>query len=422
MHELDLSIPFERAKLDSGFGRVSFVLEVQEKDVLATPMGRLSRIVAAVFLSVLCPVDARVWTNTSGRTFEAELVRVDGSSAIFAFPGGRQFAMPVGELSVEDRARLSSGGASVQSQMVAASFGNPWPREVRLDSPVGCKVISEDKPTGRYLYESPGYRFTSDSRITEDALRNFAVMFEATRKYAKGLPLSLGGNVQRDGRLEVLLFGTRQAYAQAGGPPGSAGVFARGKVLAPMESLGLKPGGTGFSLDTNRHNKILIHELAHQLTPSVYFVPGARGWFSEGLAEYIAITPYTWGCFRTDVYGNVVKEFATAHGAGGEGGRAIGKEIVAPKLRAFFLMPYEQFAGQSGNFNYAFSLMLTYYFFHMEGDGKAGRITKFLQGLHGGMQGEAALKPLLGGGTYEKLEADIATAWARMGVSIRFGG
>jgi hypothetical protein len=85
-------------------------------------------------------------------------------------------------------------------------------------------------------------------------------------------------------------------------------------------------------------------------------------------------------------------------------------------------MPYETFSGQNANFNYAMGLLLTHYFFHMESEGKAARMTKFLQGLHAGQQGEAALSPLLGGSTYEKLEGDVAAAWARMGVNIRFGG
>ena len=366
--------------------------------------------------------EARTWTNTLGRNFDAEFVRMHGNDAIFVLPNGRQFSMPVAELSATDQAQLTGGGRTLQNEVVAASFGSPWPREVRLDSPVGCKIISEDPAKWRYIYESPGYRFTSDSRITDDALRNFAVMFEATRKYSRGLPISLGGAAQRGGRLDIFLFGTRQAYGRAGGPPNSGGVFSRGVVLVPMESLGLKDVGTGFSLDVSRHNKVLVHELAHQLTPAAYFAPGSRGWFSEGLAEYIAITPYTWGYFRTDVHGNVVKSYVTANGADGTGGRAIGTEIVAPKLRAFFLMPYETFSGQNANFNYAMGLLLTHYFFHMEGEGKAARMTKFLQGLHAGQQGEAALGPLLGGSTYERLEGEVAAAWARMGVNIRFGG
>lgn len=385
--------------------------------------GNLGIVLSGIMLVWTAPADARIWTNTLGRAFDAEFVRLDGNGgAIFVLPNGRQFSMPVTELSPGDQIRISGGGQTSQNEVVAASFGSPWPREVRLDGPVGCKIISEDPAAGRYIYESPGYRFTSDSRVTDDALRNFAVMFEATRKYSRSLPISLGGAAQRSGRLNILLFGTRQAYARAGGPPNSAGVFSRGVVLVPMESLGLKDVGTGFSLDVRRHNMVLVHELAHQLTPSVYFAPGARGWFSEGLAEYIAITPYTWGYFRPDLHGNVVKAYATAQGTDGTGGRAIGSEIVAPKLRSFLLMPYGTFSGPNANFNYAMGLLLTHYFFHMEGEGKAARITKFLQGLHAGQQGEAALKPLLGGSTYEKLEGEIAAAWARMGVKIRFGG
>ncbi len=384
--------------------------------------GNLGIVLSGIMLVWTATAEARTWTNTLGRTFDAEFVRMHGSDAIFVLPNGRQFSMPVAELSATDQAQISGGGRTLQNEVVAASFGGQWPREVRLDSPVGCKIISEDPAKGRFIYESPGYRFTSDSRITDDALRNFAVMFEATRKYSRGLPISLGGAAQRGGRLDILLFGTRQAYARAGGPPNSGGLFSRGIVLVPMESLGLKDVGTGFSLDVRRHNKVLVHELAHQLTPAAYFAPGSRGWFSEGLAEYIAITPYTWGYFRPDVYGNVVKTYVTANGADDTGGRVIGTEIVAPKLRSFFLMPYETFSGQNANFNYAMGLLLTHYFFHMEGEGKAARMTKFLQDLHAGQQGEAALKPLLGGSTYEKLEGEIAAAWARMGVNIRFGG
>lgn len=255
----------------------------------------------------------------------------------------------------------------------------------------------------------------------DDALRNFAVMFEATLKYAKALPLSMGGAAGADGRLQIRLFGTQAAYNAAGGPPGSGGLFTRGAVFVPMESLGLKNVGTGYSLDIRRHNKVLVHELAHQLTPNAYFAPGAQGWFSEGLAEYLSITPYNWGYFSPDVHGNIVKAFATARGADGTGGRGIGTEIAAPKLHSFFLMPYGEFSGKNANFNYALGLLLTHYFFHMEDDGKATRIRKFLQGLLAGQQGETALLPLLGGGNYEKLESDITTAWARMGVNIHFG-
>ncbi len=378
-------------------------------------------LLSGIMLASALPVAARTWTTSIGRTFEAEFVSMDGNGATFMFSDGRKFTMPVAELSAADQAQLKGGGPGVAAEAVAASFGRPWPREIRLDGPVACKIISEDPAKKQYIYESPGYRFTCDARVTDDALRNFAVMFEATRKYAKALPLSMGGGAGADGRLDIRLFGTREAYTAAGGQPGSGGFFTRGAVFVPMESLGLKNVGTGYSLDTKRHNKVLVHELAHQLTPNSYFVPGAQGWFSEGLAEYISITPYNWGYFSPDIYGNIVKAYATARGADGTGGRGIGIEIAAPKLHSFLLMPYGEFSGLNANFNYALGLLVTHYFFHMEDGGKATRIRKFLQGLQAGQQGEAALLPLLGGGNYEKLEGEITTAWARMGVNIHFG-
>jgi hypothetical protein len=220
----------------------------------------------------------------------------------------------------------------------------------------------------------------------------------------------------------VLLFETVADYQRAGGPPGSAGVYnsRRGLVMVPFAGLGLQEGVSGYSLDHARHNEVLIHELVHQVTPACYFRSGAVGWFSEGVAEYVAISPYTWGRFSPDKSGNVVKSFVTGAGPEGRGGRGLGTRIRAPKLRDFFLMPYSSFSGRHANFNYGFALLLNHYFFHMEGGGKARRITAFLRGMQAGHSGEAALEPLLGGSTYEALERDVAAQWRKQGVEIEF--
>jgi hypothetical protein len=377
-----------------------------------------------ILLAAVVPADARTWTNAQGRTFEAEFVRMDGANVIFTAPGSRTFATPLVDLSVGDQvvAKKGAGVLAGPTAAVASTFNRAWPREVRLDGPVACKVVSEDRKTRRYVYESPAYRFTCDARVTDDALRNFSVMFETIRKYAQAIPLSLGGGRERQGKLDVVLFASAVDYAKAGGPPGTAGCFVNGIVLVPMDSLGLKEGGTGFSLDSTKHNIVLVHELVHQLTPDAYMSPGALGWFSEGLAEYMAVTPYNWGYFKPDIYGNVVKSYVTGRGGDGLGGRALGLDLTVPRLKYFLLMPYGQFSSSNGNLNYGLGLLLTHYFFHMEGGGKAYRITRFLKGLEAGQRGEASLAPLLGGGSYEKLEGEITAAWARMGVQIRFGG
>lgn len=373
--------------------------------------------------------EQRTWTNAQGRTFQAELVKVDGANAIFAFEGGRTFSTPVADLCAADQRTL----LRLQSAAPASSplpggppqqtnFGYPWPREIRVDGASQSKVVSEDAKTGRYVYESPHYRFTCDARLTSDVLRNFAMMFETTHKYATSVPLALQSGALRQGRMDVLLFESRNGYVQAGGPPGSAGCFipATGIVMVPMESLGLTRTSTGFSLDTTRQNKVLIHELAHQLTTRDYMRSSRNGWLVEGLAEYFASTPYSWGHFRPDPHGNTVLSYVTAYGEDGKWGRNLGKKLRAPRLKQFLLMDYSYFAGRNANFNYGFALLLTHYFLHMEGGGRSHRITEYLKGLRAGKTDAEALAPLLGGSTFEKLEAEFAEAWRRKGIEIEF--
>ena len=142
----------------------------------------------------------------------------------------------------------------------------------------------------------------------------------------------------------------------------------------------------------------------------------------EALQDAVASTPYNNGVFRPDIRGNSVLAYVTARGEDGRFGRNLGTEISAPPLKDFMLMGYSSFSGDQANRNYALGLLLTHYFFHMEGGGKARRITKFLKGLHAGNKGEAALAPLLDRGDFKKLEKDISSAWRRKGVTIRFGG
>ncbi len=64
---------------------------------MSHPLPRGSRhgfLCAIVATSLTLPlVDARTWTDSIGRPFEAELVRVDGENVILTLPNGRGFSM-----------------------------------------------------------------------------------------------------------------------------------------------------------------------------------------------------------------------------------------------------------------------------------------------------------------------------------------
>ena len=248
-------------------------------------------------------------------------------------------------------------------------------------------------------------------------------MFEATREFCRLLPIStMKAHVPGEKeRLKVLLFETKETYIENGGPPSSAGVFVtrkgEGIVMAPLTSLGVKKVGGGYMFDYKGSNKTLPHELTHQLTDEDYYSRGARGWFSEGLAEYVAVTPYRSRKFMVRSNLSEIKDYVTDYGEKGRGGRALGTKINAPNLRGYFLQSYGEFTA-NGNFNYGFGLLVTYYFFHMEEDRSA--VNSFLQALKEGKEGDDALEALLAGRTYEDLQDQISRAWRSRGVRITF--
>lgn len=375
----------------------------------------------------------RTWTNSAGQTFQAQFVRLDGNNVIFSMESGRSFVSPLSSLCAADQTSIKnqanaivtpaeSPALAVAAPAKPPNFGYSWPTEVRVDGASQSRVITEDAKKGIYIYESPHYRFTCDVKLSSDVLRNFAMMFETTWKYVSSLPLGLDGGLQRQGRYDILLFGDSASYVRAGGSPDSAACFvpSRGLVMAPVESLGLIKSPLGYSIDVTKTNHVLIHELTHQLTPSAYMNPSTNGWFTEGIAEYTCTTPYSWGYFRCDPHGNAAIAYATARGEKGKGGRALGTKIQAPRLQTFMQLPYHQFSGQAGNSNYGLGLLLTHYFCHLEGGGRAARLTAYLKALRANEPLEKAHAALLGGGSFEKLEADFADAWRKKGVEIVF--
>ena len=152
---------------------------------------------------------------------------------------------------------------------------------------------------------------------------------------------------------------------------------------------------------------------------SCYYAPGARGWFSEGLAEYVAVTPYRSGIFMVSKTERAAKDYATEYGREGNGGRALGDEINAPELKSYMMQPYASFTGNA-NFNYGLGLLITTYFFEMEGNGDRVAITAFLKALRDGKEGEEALESLQQGRSFDELAEDISKGWKSKGVKINF--
>jgi hypothetical protein len=398
-------------------------------------------------------VSARTFTDVQGRKIEATVIQVnDGKVELKMDKNGKSYHVPLAKLcrnditflenwgGAEKKNNLAEGAKSSASKRIAGkgtaealkkqynlkdNFTAPWPDRINSGFDVDIKIVKEDADNHQFIYHSPNYEFVSDVRLSKNVVNKFSALFEATREYCRLLPIStIKAHVPGEKfRNRILLFETKEAYLAHGGPPGSAGVFMRrgekAYIMVPLSSLGVKKVGSGYMYNYKGSNKVLPHELTHQLTDLEYFTVGARGWFSEGFAEYVAVTPYRSGKFMVRSNLSSIKKYVTAHGKDGTGGRALGESILAPDLKAYMLMPYKEFTGSNGNKNYGLGLLLTYYYFHWDNDGDRKNLNAFFIALKEGKSGEDALNILLNGRSWDEMDSASSTC-SICGVTIFF--
>lgn len=384
-----------------------------------------------LLLGICHAAEVRTWTDTQSRKTEAAMVRIEGESVVLKLADGREIPFPLGKLSEPDRKyveenRALTPAAKVETESPAISeklnFNDPWPESIRFSEDPEVNTIAEDPEKKHFIYESANYRYICDVRLAKSVVKGFAVMFEATHLFCRTMPLAINGGIKKDGKHQILLFEKFDDYVKAGGPPSSAGVFmsGRGVVMVPLGSLGVKPVGSGYMLDRDKSSKTLPHELTHQLTPEAYFETGSMGWLTEGLAEYVAVTPYRSGSYNVRGNQKAIFDYATGYGSKDNGGRALGTKIQLPPLKDFMLQSYASFL-EEPQLSYGCGLLITTYFLHMDGAGDGKRIKTFLKALHEGKDGEDSLSLLLDGRTFEQLQDDLTKAWSRKGVDFTFG-
>ncbi len=413
---------------------VTSLCSTRRKTALASHSKPIS-IVRVLFLFPLLlalthAAEIRSWTDVQNRKIQATLLRVEDQTVILKLQDGREVPYPLAKLSAEDgkyvqeaRFLLTADPVAKESKDIGKelNFDAPWPERIKFSEDPEINTVEENPEKKRFIYESASYRYVCDVRLSQSVVKGFAVMFEATHLFCRTMPLAINGGIKVDGKHLILLFEEFDDYVKAGGPPSSAGVFigGRGVVMVPLASLGVKPLGSSYMLDRDKSSKTLPHELTHQLTPRIYFDKGALGWFSEGIAEYVAVTPYRSGAFSVRGNQKDIFDYATGYGSKDMGGRALGTKIELPALKSFMLQDYASFLEQP-QISYGCGLLITTYFLHMDGDGDGKRIKAFLKALQEGKDSEKSLDILLDGRTFEKLQDDLIKAWSRKGVDFTF--
>jgi len=383
-----------------------------------------------LFLAVcgLTPVlkaEGRDWTNSAGKTISAELVDVSEGKAVLNV-SGRSFEVKIANLSEDDQIFIKewSEGApadTANDSKIKPNWDGDWPKTISAD--IGQEIEELGGTAGRseFVYASEHYEFICDVNLNTSVVKRFSLLFEATNQFCRELPIGMVKPF-REERHKIYLFETKDAYISKGGPPNSAGVYissgGEGDILVPLTSLGVKKVGSSYSVDYKEENTTLSHEITHQLTDKEYYRVGSRGWFTEGLAEYIANSGYRSGKFNVDDL-QKLKAQVTAYGEDDRGGRALGEEFSAPDLNEFFTQDYGSFVANA-QLNYGLGALVVYYYFHMDGDKDAANIKNFLKGLKEGKTVPEMYEPLLAGRTWDEMEGEITKGWRSRGVRINF--
>jgi hypothetical protein len=303
-------------------------------------------------------------------------------------------------------------------------FDGEWPSSAFVPEELNISIVKEDDVAKVYKYRSTHFEFTSDVQLKPRLVSACAKVFEATHEFLRLLPLNHRTTADGTRLFPVTLFEEYDDYVKAGGLPGSAGVCKYSSrddslVLVPLESFGVKKVGKDYTVDSkDKDYSVLAHEITHMIME--YAVKQAS-WYIEGSAEYVANTGYTGGRFKIAVNKSYIVEAVTAYGKDGNGGQGLGTNLKMPRLERFMTQSYREFLSNS-RFNYGMACLLTYYWYHQDGNGDAARIKEYLKALQAGIPEEDARQKLLDGRTWEQLETEFAKGMRRMGVRIDYAG
>jgi hypothetical protein len=330
----------------------------------------------------------RDWTSTDGKAVSGRMMESDGTSVTLRVKAtGKEVKVPLARLSEQDRAFVTETGWPTPRPW------NKWPSDIKLGlGDVDVRLVSS--AANRYLYQTRHFELVSEAELGQTPAKDIARMFEATYSLLQASPWGILAKPKGD-RFRAELYSSRDSYIKAGGPPDSAGVYLLEKkiFMVPFETLGLVQASSGWERTEEYSTRTLIHELTHMMMDDALI--GMPMWLAEGAAEYMELMPMKIGTFSPASHLAAVKEqhaqqhaspllqvLTMSHGEWESGGAA--KPARAPQSSPGGHVPMvttgqNAFGRQQTMLShYEAGLLLTYYFIHLDGNGDAERLQRFI--------------------------------------------
>ncbi len=331
--------------------------------------------------------EPRQWTDVQSRKLDAEFQGMHADSVLLKLTNGQTITYPLNKLSPEDQAHIKTLQAGAPAPAATPTERLPvekrvWPETVVVPTrSIEIRELPELAGDRKFVYRSEAFEFTSQAKLAGSVMKEVARTFEATKSLVNNLPWGIVCRPpEKMERFQAYLYETRSDYIQAGGPENSGGVYSTGDKFfrIPFPSLGLEKRGQTYFKNDSYSNETLVHEITHQMMDDfLIFLPM---WTIEGTAEYTGMLPYKAGVFRADAHKNALKEYM-------DRASRQGLPMSLGKIDSHLTMRRETWATESASpvaqhTLYFRSLMLVYFFSHLDGDKKGTRFLKFLDAVN----------------------------------------
>ena len=376
----------------------------------------------------------RVWTNQQSRTVEAAFEKAEGDKVWLRLRNGSVAEVVLSTLSAADQAwvaekkpttsapaPMTPSGSADEAVYDGPVASKDWPRTVALEEKGGATVIEEDTERKVFRYASDHYEFVCDSRIGVSAVREFSKVFEAAWLVNSVLPLDLKPRPEPlRTRFLARIYSTKEDYMKDGGLEGSAGIYmsADKALKLPLDSLGVKMVGSRVSIDYGSEDYgTLIHEITHQMMNR--WLSKLPTWFIEGSAEYVELAEYSNGRFSFGQQSSRLQE-----NLGRYSYDTPFRLVPVEKLMTIDFPEWAAALALSDNTNYPSALALTYYFYHVDGDGKGTHLLAWLREIEPlRFNEEAALKDaldkhLMRERSFADIEEEVRKMLRKLGVKV----
>lgn len=333
------------------------------------------------------PMDIREWTSLNGQKLTARLAGLDDGLVLLRKEGElAPLRVPSSQLSAVDQKFLflnlpllvgeaappasPTSSASPISIVTTVAKSDRWPeRFVAPNNIINANHYPKQSAAGIQLYGTTHFRYLVyiDEILSPSLMKEIARVFEGVYELMSQCPFGL--SAQPNNRFFIAhLHPTMQSYAQAGGPPMSGGFYSsKAKEFhVPFESLGIVKKGDAWSRSQDFEVKTLVHELTHMMMHNL--LPVLPMWLIEGSAEYMECIPLRSGIFQPPLVGRKI------------GNKRLGSESPSITYGRMLTITPSEWPSMSYTkaAAYRMSLLMTYYFMNLEGDGKGTKMKRFL--------------------------------------------